>query len=218
MAYTFPLSIAQFMDLLPVQEMTFDIPEAVEMSETGAGEILMADLGTRLWQGQITLGDMTPDEAADAISMIDLLRGAGASFFCHDTGRPGPRLDLDGSILGAAQPVLNAVNANAREIRLSGLPAGYQLRRYDSIAFTYGANPLRYARHRIVRGDDADGTGLTGWLEVVPPIRPGWTLGSPVELIQPACKAVIVPKSVQPGRRRHTMTVGTGFKWVQTLR
>ena len=218
MAYTFPLSITEFMSVLPVAEMTFDLPEAVEISETGGGEILSAALGTRLWQGQVTLGDMTADEAAEALAMIDVVRSAGGSFMIYDVSRPGPRADVTGALLGSASPILNAVNANSRDVRISGLPIGYQLQRYDSIAFSYGTNPVRFARHRVGKGSTADSTGLTGWIEVVPALRPGWARGTAVQLLKPACKAVIIPGSVQPGRRRHTITTGASFKWLQSLR
>lgn len=218
MAYSFPLTRAQFMDLLPVQEMTFDLPEAMEVSETGAGEILTAELGTRLWSGEIRLGDMTPDEAAEALAMIDVLRQPGASFMVHDIARPFPRSDLSGAALAGAAPKLSAVHANNREIRISGLTPGYQLRRFDSLAFTYAANPLRYARHRIASPAMADASGLTGYFEVSPNLRPGWVTGTAVSLSRAACKAILVPKSVQPGRRRHTLTTGASFRWVQTLR
>jgi hypothetical protein len=218
MAYSFPLTRAQFMDLLPVQEMTFDLPEAMEVSETGAGEILTAELGTRLWSGEIRLGDMTPDEAAEALAMIDVLRQPGASFMVHDIARPFPRSDLSEAALAGAAPKLSAVHANNREIRISGLTPGYQLRRFDSLAFTYAANPLRYALHRIASPATADASGLTGYFEVSPNIRPGWVTGTAVSLSRAACKAILVPKSVQPGRRRHTLTTGASFRWVQTLR
>lgn len=218
MAYPFPLTRAQFMDLLPIQQMTFDLPEAVEVNETGGGELLPADLGTRLWSGEINLGDMTADEAAEALAMLDVLRRAGGSFMVHDVSRPFPRFDLSGALITGAAPVLNAVHANAREIRLSGLPPGYQLRRYDYLAFSYGSNPTRFALHRVAAPATANASGLTGYFEVSPNIRPGWLTGAAVSLSRAACKAIIVPGSVQPGRRRSTLTVGASFKFMQTLR
>lgn len=218
MAYSFPLSVAQFMAQLPIQDITFDIPEALETSETGGGEILTADLGTRLWHGDITLGDLTELERDHAFTMLDVLRRAGASFMAFDPRRPGPRHDLNGSILGGAQPRLSSVAANNRECRLTGLPAGYQLRRYDYMAFAYGANPVRFALHRIASSATADGAGLTGLIEVSPNVRPGWSAAAPVTLHSAACKAIYVPGSFEPGRRRGTMTVGARFRFQQTLR
>lgn len=218
MAYTFPLNYAEFMSLLPVRDIVFDIPEAIEMSETEGGEILTADLGTRLWQGEITLDEMTADEAAEAKAMLDVLRRPGGSFLCHDISRPAPRLDLNGRILKSAEVTLMNVASSNREIRLAGLPQGYQISRYDYVAFRYGANPVRFALHRAASPATTNAAGQTGWIEVTPNIRPGWTAGAAVTLKRASCKAIIVPGSVQPGRRRATFTTGCSLKFVQTLR
>lgn len=219
MAYAFPLTTAQFMSILPIREMVFDIPEALETSETGGGEILTADLGTRLWQGEVILDDMQRNEAAEVLAMLSVLRQAGASFTLYDVGRPFPRYDPTGSILGASTPTLHQVNANMRDIRLTGLPSGYRVNRHDYLAFSYGTNPTRHALHRAVSLQQANAAGtFGGWLEVAPAVRPGFEIGASVSLIRPTCKAVIVPGSVNPGRRRATMTVGASFKFMQTLR
>lgn len=218
MALTFPLNTAQFMDLLPIREMTFDLSEAMETDETGGGEILTADLGTRLWQGEIILGDMTPDEADTVLALIDLLRRAGGSFMVHDRARPWPRADWQGVGLGGFSPMIHALHASSRELRVTGLPPGYALRPRDALAFSYGSNPTRFALHRVVAAVSANGSGLTPQIEVVPNIRPGASVGAAVQLIKPACKAVIVPKSWQPGRRKARLTTGASFRWQQTLR
>ncbi|MDR5655365.1 hypothetical protein [Ruixingdingia sedimenti] len=218
MAYSFPLSLADFWDILPIRELTFDLPEAVEISETGGGEILTADLGTRLWQGEVVLGDMTPDEAADVSAMLDIVRRAGGSFFATDRARPWPRSDWGGSVLGAASVTMHSVAGTSREMRLQGLPVGYQLRRGDRLAYSYGTNPVRYALHRVASPATADEAGVTPLFEVSPNLRPGWPDLAAVTLVKPACKAVIVPGSVQPGRRRARLTVGSSFRFQQTLR
>lgn len=216
MAYSFPLTDGEFLHRLPIQSMTFDLPEAVEVSETGGGELLTADLGTRLWQGEITLGDMTPSEAAVALALIDVVRGRGASFYCYDISHPTPRHEPIASRFTATGAKLGAVHANMREVQISGLPAGYLLQHFDHLAFVYGGG--RHALHRVVSMASASGAGQTGWLEVVPPVRPGFVLNATVWLRRPSCKAIILPGSTQPGRRSHTITKGAAFKWRQTLR
>lgn len=218
MAYTYPLPHGDFMDWMPIRSQTFDIPESVELSETGGGEILTAALGTSLWQGEITLGNLTADETDRATAAIDVARRNGASFMVYDVRRPAPRLDPNGTILGAAAPVIANIAANWREISISGLPAGYAIRQNDYIAFSYGSNPVRYALHRAVVGRSATGAGVTPWIEVTPTLRPGATVGTAITLLRASCKAVIVPGSVQPGRSTQTMTDGISFKWRQTLR
>lgn len=218
MAYAFPLTTAQFMDILPIQEMVCDIPESLEISETGSGEVLRADLGTRLWRGTIKLADMLSAEADEVMAMLDLLRRANGSFMLYDARRPGPRLDSGGTILGAAAPTIMALHANSRDIRLQNLPASYPLRRHDYLAFSYGTNPTRFALHRLATQASANASGQTGWLEVSPSIRPGAVVGSAVTLIKPSCKAIILPRSLQPGRNQATLTRGVSFDFQQTLR
>lgn len=119
MALSFPLSRAAFMDLLPVQRMTFDIPETLSQTRTRGGEILTADNGARLWQGEITLGQITRGELAAVRPILNLLRGAGASFLAYDISRPRPQLDPDGSGLQGSTPAITALWANGREISLA---------------------------------------------------------------------------------------------------
>lgn len=215
MAYSFPLSTAQLMAILPVHQISFDPQEAMELSETGGGEILTADLGTRLWQGEIVLGDMTRDEADECLPMLDLLRQPGASFMVHDLRRPHPKSDPTGAITENADIQLYAVRANNRDIRLSGLPSGFQLRRHDYVGFGYGA---RIALHRVASQATTAATGITPWFEVVPNIRPGWSAGAAVTLSHAGCKAIYMPGSFQPGRSRATMIVGASFRFIQSLR
>lgn len=218
MAYAFPLSIADFLSVLPIMTMTFDLPEAVELSETAGGELLVSEHGERLWQGEISLGDMTADEAAEAMAMIDVARGAASSFMIYDVARPRPRFDPTGSLISGASVTLNSVAASTREISLAGLPVGYQLKRNDYVALSYGSSPVRFGLHRVAAPAVANASGITPLFEVVPNIRAGWVAGQAADLTHALCKARIVPGSVQPGRRRATITSGVSFRWMQTLR
>lgn len=218
MALSFPLSRAAFMDLLPVQRMTFDIQETLSQTRTRGGEILTADNGARLWQGEITLGQITRGELAAVRPILNLLRGAGASFLAYDISRPRPQLDPDGSGLQGSTPAITALWANGREISLGGLPPGYRISRDDMFAFSYGTNPTRRALHEVVTGGIANAAGNLAGIEVNPPIRPGAAIGAAVSLIKPSCKAVMVPGSYQPGTTRAFLTEGISFKFCQTLR
>ncbi|QBF31490.1 hypothetical protein [Thalassococcus sp. S3] len=219
MVMTFPASTAEFIEELPIQSITFDAPETAEMSQTAGGEILTADVGARLWRGQIALGRMDVDEANGVMALIDVFRGAGRSFYIHNVRSPFPQMDRTGSILGGAQPEISALPATGREIALEGLPAGYVLKRGDRLSFDYGSEPIRTALHRIVdREVVANGAGQTAPFEVVPRLRDGAALGSAVRLIKPYCKAILVPGSVEPGTPRRGLTEGVSFAFIQTLR
>ena len=218
MALTFPLSISDFMGRLPISEATFEIPESLEVSETDGGDLLTAEIGTRLWRGEITLGKITRDEEADAATLIDVLRN-GRTFLAFDVRRPWPRADVNGTILGASSVQIAALETSNRELSLSGLPPGYELRRGDYLGFDYGANPTRRALHKVVNlSVTASGGGVTPLIEVVPNIRQGAVVGTPVRLVRAYCTAIIVPGSVSPGASRRTLTEGTKFSWQQTLR
>lgn len=214
----FPLTTAQFFDWLPVASISMDCPETVELSRTEDGDVLTADRGARLWQGTVTLGRLTADEAARAETIIDVLRSSAASFLAYDLRRPAPAWDPTGAILGAASVTLHTLAANNREARLQGLPAGYRLTVGDRLAFDYGSSPVRRALHRVVNTVVAAADGVTPTFELVPPIRPGAVVGAAVLLKKPSCYARLVPGSVEIGATRRQISEGTTFRYLQKLR
>lgn len=218
MALTFPLARETFFDLLPVQRSTFDCPEQVEIARTGGGEILPADFGPRLWSGEVMLGRLMRAEAAPIQALLSVLRGAGASFLAYDIATPAPQADPDGSGLSGVTPLILALPPDARELRLTGLPVGYVLTAGDYLGFSYGSAPVRRALHRVVSGVVADGTGQTVAFEVTPPLRPGAAVGAVVSLINPVCKARLIPGSVNPGTVARFHVEGISFQFIQTLR
>lgn len=218
MALSFPLARAGFFDGLPIASQSFDLPEAVEISRTAGGAILSADMADRLWQGTITLGRLTVAEARPALALINALRGAGRSFLCADVHRPYPQADPGGAALAGFSPQISGLGGDLRTLSLSGLPAGYLLASGDLIGWSYGSAPTRHALHEIVSGGTASGGGALTGLELTPPIRPGVTVGTPVTLVQPVCKALIVPGSVRGGEQRRTIIEPLSFDWQQSLR
>lgn len=217
MALTFPLSRAAFAQILPISRITFDIPEVVASSRTKGGEILTADNGARLWQGEITLDKATRAELAKIRPLLNLLRGAAGSFQLHDPLRPFPQADPGARLLAGYSPTISTLVSN-RELSITGLPPGYRLQRDDLLHFRYGTNPSRYALHEVVSDATASATGVITAMEVNPPIRPGATVGTAVSLFYPVCKAMIVPESFRPGRSGPTLTEGVSFQFIQTLR
>lgn len=208
-AISFPLSTSDFLDLLPVASLSMDNPEQVEVSMTGGGEPLSAEIGPRLWRGQIRLGRMTRFEASEAGALIDLVRGPGRSFMVTDLVRPGPAYDPTGDFISGYSPVVAALDADNKRLKLQGLPRQYTLQRGDRLAFSYGSSPVRYALHRVVSAlVSADAAGATDWIEVSPHIRPGAAVSAAVSLFRPSCKAILVPKTSSMGTSRHTLTDG----------
>lgn len=218
MPLTYPLSAATFMDLLPISEMTFELSEQLQVSRTAGGAQISADLGDRLWTGTVSLGRMTRAEAMTIEVLIDQLRQAGRSFLAYDPRRPAPFADPAGATLGAATPQIAALDTDARLLGLKGLPAAYQLSPGDMLAFSYGSPTARQALHRVVSPVIADGSGITPLFEVMPAIRTGAAVDAAVALVKPACRAVLQAGATTIGRTRRTITEGTAFTFVQTLR
>lgn len=218
MVLTYPLSNDDFWSRLPVSRSTFHAPEAIEMSETDGGDLLTASLGTVLWQGEVTIGKITRDEDADALTLLDHVRQAGRPFCVYDLRRPYPQSDKTGSILDGNTPTLN-VSLDRRTLGLSRLPVGYTIQRGDYLSFGYGSGPVRRALHKVVEvSATANALGNTDEFEVVPNVRTGASSGASVELVRPYCTAIIVPGSVNPGTATNALTEGATFQWRQTLR
>lgn len=215
MAYTFPMPVTQFFNLLPIQQLDMDCPEQMQESQTGKGEKASAELGPQLWTGDVRFGVMTVAESAQVSGLLDVLRPAGRSFYAYDARRRFPIADPTGSILGASAPVIASL-PNAREMTISGLPAGYVLSIGDYLAFDYGT-PARRALHVLVSAAVANGAGITPVFEVSPMVRPGAVVATAVTLIRASCKAVLVKGSVTKGASKSGINRDTGFRFEQTL-
>jgi hypothetical protein len=219
MAPSDTLNRSAFMNLLPIGNQSHWLPDQAEYNRTGSGEQLGADLGERLWQGEIEIGRMTRAEAGQIEVLVDLINQPGRAFHVYDSRRSAPRLDPLMTGLTKFGPVIhNLPGADPRELQVSGPPADYVLSPGDYLSFSYGSSPQRFGLHRVVSGVATVGTGTTPLFEVTPAIKPGATVGTAVTFYRPYCRAVIVAGSVQPTRTRATISEGLRFAYVQTVR
>jgi hypothetical protein len=218
MSLAYPLGLADFWDQLPISACSLDCAPQLETSGTGGGQILTRERAPALWQGTVELGRLMPAEAADVLPLIDLVRQSGASFLVCDLTRPFPALDPNGSVLRAAAVTVAAIAPDRRSLRLAGLPPAYPLSRGDLLGTSWGAAPVRYGMHRLAEDGGADATGTTGWIAVVPALAAGVAIGAAVTIERPAFKALVVPGSVQAGRRTRGLHEGIGFAFIQTMR
>ena len=214
---SYPLSYAQFLGALRVEEVTFRLSHPQEHTLLGDGTVISASLGASLWTGTIKLAQANHPRHAQMEALIGLMDQPGATFLCHDPRYFGPANDPSGATLGSRTVTIHSVASNLRELRLTGLPSGYVLSAGDMLGFQYGANPVRHALHRIVVGGTASSSGLTPMLELVPKLRPGAAAGLTVSLIQPACKARLLPEP-SFGAGRQALSRGASFDFIQTLR
>lgn len=219
MTLTFPQALDDFFSKLPVASVSFDLSEAIAVTETLGGEVQIAEYGTRLWSGSVSLHALRHDQADRFKAMIEAQRQAGRGFFVRNRPRRGPIADPDGSILGASTPAIASLPTNAHTLSLDGLPANYELSIGDLFSFQYDpGDGTRYALHRIVSQPTVDGLGASDVFEVVPALRPGAAAATAVTLVDPVCKAVIVPETTTPGNSGRVWTGEIGFSWRQTLK
>ena len=217
MALSYPLDLPTFFRELGVVEASFYPFLGKNGNTTGEGEVVTVARGRPRWMGEIQVRLRRRDQQAQREALMHLLESdASATFMVTDFRRKGPSLDHVDFDLASASVVMDSVAANNRDIELSGLPADYPLTAGDFIAFEYGA-PARSALHEVVVSATADVSGAIPQIEVTPPLRPGFIAGQAVNLIEPACKAKMVPGSYRPGRQFADNTSGFSFEWVQQI-
>lgn len=218
MALTFPLAISSFWDdsRVLIRGGSLALSDVRRHHMTAGGAILDSSRGFRMWAGSAELTMLSHESAIGVDTILAMLTEGGASFLLYDKRKSKLAADPNGLQSGIT---MTAVGANKVDITLSGFSAGFQLYAGDSLSFTYGSNPLRYAYHRVVQAPNAaDGFGVATSVQVTPPIRDGYTLPASVTVNKARLKAKIVPGSLvmshgRPGR----LSDGAKFDFVQTL-
>lgn len=215
MAWSFPINLPDFFEQISPIATTFELPEALLVNETGGGEVMRSDYGTRLWSGTVTLHPRRPFKIEDLLALVRVLQDARASFLLYPLHKPNPT--GGGS---EAEPIgqINSLPTNNRLISLKALPASFKLTRGDFLSFIYGSSPSRYAFHQVVESITANGSGVTGQFEVVPPIRPGAAVGTGVQTNRARLKAVMVPGTLRQSGLTPEGAASVSFDWQQTLR
>lgn len=217
MSVTFPLSIADFFGTLALAQAQFRLGGNLVTSETGAGEVLPAARGARLWSGRVTL---TPAGAVafEALSAkIDDLGRADAIFMVEHPFMAFPQGDPTGTILASATPTVQAKAANAHVFSVGGLPAGYAVSAGDHLSIAFGTGAARRSYHRVRTGAVVSG-GIAANIHVNPPLPASVALGNAVQLLRPALKARMVPASWDaPALDPGDLVGASGFDWTQTL-
>ncbi|MEJ6397044.1 hypothetical protein V8J84_03905 [Yoonia sp. 208BN28-4] len=212
------MTLADFAGVLHVYDAKFYLGDVRALDSTAGGDQVPSTGRARLWRGSFSLVAAYHADAQEIDAALDLLTQPGASFLVAPTERDGPSSDPDGAILSASVPTISAISSDNREIALSGLPSGYQLRRGDMLSFQYGANPVRYAFHRVWSPRVASGAGAMSNIELTSPVRAGAASGVAVKLVRPELKAVITQGGAERGTIGNLIRTGVSLSWEQTLR
>lgn len=209
-------SYDQFFAGLRIASYTFDLQENRRTSETGGGELLVSDLGPRLWGGSLTVVPARHADQRAVSARVSLLRSGGGEFMMADPSAVLGWGFSDGDPYW--EPTLHAWGGSTVVLksRTRTLAPG------QYFSFTYAGGKV--GLHQVVAfngGENIPG-GTTGhWLEtytITPSIRAGAVAGTPVKIDVPVCKALIVPGTFRPAPYTPALAGGFSFDWRQTLR
>lgn len=220
MALSQPALAAEFFDTLPISEVQLRPMRQVQINNLGGGEILQAEIAPTLWAGSVSLAAMPKRSAARIQARLGALSAPGRSFEAYKAHQIGPDSDRMGAALAGRTIKISAFSVSALGLRLSGLPAGFDVSEGDFLSFEYDpGRGVHRAFHQVVVGGTANAAGtFSADLEVSTPIRPGAAIGAVVQLVRPSLLAVLVPGSVGYGTTVGNTTAGISFEFRQTLR
>lgn len=184
------------MSALVISSVTFMPQWRQEFSRQAGGTPRVADIGPEVWTAKIGVGIMSNDDAVSAAAIINQMRGSLGTFYVWDPRRQYPRMDPDGSTIGSNIVTIYALGSDNKSLQLTGLPAGYQIRRGDRLCWDQVSAP-RISRcfHEFCADATASAGGVLPLTEVSPHIRAGATTGLVVTLRRPAAEMMMVPGS-----------------------
>jgi hypothetical protein len=210
MALTFPLSLAAFADRLQWADFDFQLMRFEEFLGSSRHQNIKNEVGDPAWSAFVELRVLKYSLKTDIRATIEALGRPSSSFYLHNLRACGPMNDPAGIILGSSVPLINTIGGN-RSLSLSGLPAGYVLKRGDFLSFDFATDPVRRGFHRLVEDATANGSGVTPSFEVEPYLKTGTSVALEVTLIKPSAKMALA--TFDPGTRGGPM----GFTALEIL-
>lgn len=195
MATTYPIATADLVDLLLVETATFALEDNQEVSGTGGGELIAADLGPPLWSAEVSTVAADIETIEQLRARFLLLGGAVGSFLLYDPRRPNVATDPTGALLAAATLTIHAIGADRDEITIAGLPIGFVVPDGAFLSVTAGS-PARTYFGQIAMGATANGDGRAGPMPLRPHLRPWIATGQAVKLNTPVMKVKLLPRSL----------------------
>lgn len=210
MAITFPVGLrtyfAEVGELRPMRRR-LHISDNRSYAESYGGESYVSSYGTSLWQGLVEVTPLHTALMRPLEARVRALQRADAVFFIGD-------LMDDPAPPNAGAPQIAGVAGNG-QLNLSGMTPGYRMPIGLKLSFGYGT---RFAYHEIIDDGVVSSNGTVG-VEVYPPVEPGWTAGTAVQLgNQAVCAAIMLPKTLSESDAGPNISQGFSFAWRQTLR
>lgn len=196
MALTFPLTLANLVDLLPIESVTWNLMQQQEYSGLGTGEGLSHDLGPALWEADVACAQFYHADVEKWRARFNTLDGSNNSFLLYNPAAKYPETDPTGTLLAGSTVTILAVGSNRKEMSLAGLPAGFVVP-WGAYAQITSGSPERVALVQFAESKTATGLGNTSAIELRPHLRSWVSAGAAVALLKPAAKVKIVPGSLR---------------------
>jgi hypothetical protein len=184
MAFTFPLAVSDFQSQLRIRSVRFDLERYEQESGTAIGDVIRYEIAPPKWTATCDMPVMTLADARRARALLRAVAdyGSGGTFNLYDPAAPYPAKDPTGSIIGSS--TVTILERGGRAMRLTGLPASYDLSRGDLLSVSGGSY-----RGLVEVGEDvsANGSGVTGWFNATP-MRSWMAVGNGVDLKKPVAR------------------------------
>lgn len=187
-----PLGVAAFADQYKVADVKFALTWYQEMSATGGGDTLYADIAPPRWHADITTNMLLHADAEAVMALINSRAGGLKTFLLYNYRLPYPSSDPDGSIFGAVTPVVGTI-ADAYHLAFTGFPNGYVMPAGSFFQAIFGST--RYYLGQFAEARTADGSGNIASVEVAPALPASIIGGEAVTVKKAAGKFRIVPGS-----------------------
>lgn len=152
-----------------------------ELARSGSG-VWAAELAGPTWAADLSLAIRRPPEARAVDAKLRAL-GPNATLLFTDPSYIGPAGDPGGATIGAAIVTIHTISADRSQIRLTGLPAAYDLTAGDRLSVLW--NTDHYWMAEVWSAATSDGAGLTPLFSVYPYVPAGIAAGATVELVTP---------------------------------
>lgn len=172
---------------------------------TRGGLVQVANVGVDLWRARYETVPLREVEAEQWLAWLHSLRGGAFLFrmwnpirrytIAHPNGFAALTRAGGGSF-AAGTVTLTTIAAPRDAVTLSTLPAGFVFTVGDLVSIPFGA--AGRSLHRVVLGAAANGSGVAT-VTVEPTVPLAVTTGATCDLVEPWCKGVLDPQSVQSG-------------------
>lgn len=187
-----PLPVASFADQLQIEDPSFQPMWTQKASLSGGGTRLYADRAPMLWKADPQTIALPHADAEALMALINSRAGGIKTVLLYNARLPYPSSDPDGSIFGAATPVVGTIT-DRLHVAFTGFPAGYviPLGTYFGIVF----DTSRYYLGQFAEAKTASGAGAVTSVEIAPALPDSVAPGDAVTVLKPPAKFRIVPGS-----------------------